>query len=469
MQNFIKNSRYEILSPQGWVDFEGIFMNQNVNKESCQIILNSGLCITATTEHRFYVNQEEIITKNLKIGDHIDTINGPDKIINIDPIILQNTYDIFNAEGHKILVNSIASHQCDEFGFVAPSLAKSFWTSVRPTLGKMGKCIITSTPNNDEDQFSQIWKDATKTTDDRGNEFPGGVGKNNFKAIKVIWDRRPDRTREWANNEIAAIGLTKFRREFECEFLTEDEILIDPQVLELIKSRNEISKIGDIRWFSHPEPNKTYVVGLDPATGTGGDAAAIEVFQLPEMIQVAEWRDNNTPTTGQLRILLQILRYIDQTLRTNKSQRGAPEIYWTIENNGMGQATLDGIEETGEDAFPGIFVHEPKKLGRPGSRRKGMSTQNKTKLAACSKFKSLIESGRIEIFSQLLIRELKFYVRSGEGFSAKWGETDNLIAATLLCVRIMLVLQNWDPNLTESLKDDASSDDDYMDPLPVLI
>ena len=50
----------------------------------------------------------------------------------------------------------------DEFAFVKPRIASEFWTSISPTLSTGGKCIITSTPNSDEDQFSQIWRQANK-------------------------------------------------------------------------------------------------------------------------------------------------------------------------------------------------------------------------------------------------------------------------------------------------------------------
>ena len=48
---------------------------------------------------------------------------------------------------------SISLLYCDEFAFVRPSIAQEFWTSITPTLATGGKCIITSTPNSDEDQF----------------------------------------------------------------------------------------------------------------------------------------------------------------------------------------------------------------------------------------------------------------------------------------------------------------------------
>ena len=48
----------------------------------------------------------------------------------------------------------------DEFAFVRPGIANDFWTSIYPTIATGGKCIITSTPNTDEDKFAQVWFNA---------------------------------------------------------------------------------------------------------------------------------------------------------------------------------------------------------------------------------------------------------------------------------------------------------------------
>ena len=81
----------------------------------------------------------------------------------------------------------------DEFAFVKPSIAKEFWASISPTLSTGGRCIITSTPSVDDDEFAQLWFGATNTIDDNGNTIPGGVGRNKFKAFSAKWDEHPDR------------------------------------------------------------------------------------------------------------------------------------------------------------------------------------------------------------------------------------------------------------------------------------
>ena len=58
-----------------------------------------------------------------------------------------------------------------------------------PTLATGGKCIVTSTPNSDDDTFAQIWHQAVKTVDEYGNT--SDVGVNGFKGYLAKWDPTP--------------------------------------------------------------------------------------------------------------------------------------------------------------------------------------------------------------------------------------------------------------------------------------
>ena len=69
----------------------------------------------------------------------------------------------------------------DEFAYVPPRIAKEFWTAISPTLSTGGKCIITSTPNQDDDQFAQIWRGANKCFDENGNETE--VGRSEERRV----------------------------------------------------------------------------------------------------------------------------------------------------------------------------------------------------------------------------------------------------------------------------------------------
>ena len=112
---------------------------------------------------------------------------------------------------------SISLLYSDEFAYVRPTIAREFWTSISPTLATGGKCIITSTPNSDEDQFALLWKGANKCEDAYGNPTPLGV--NGFKAFRSYWNEHPERDDAWAAQQLAALGEDRFRREMGCEFL----------------------------------------------------------------------------------------------------------------------------------------------------------------------------------------------------------------------------------------------------------
>lgn len=361
---------------------------------------------------------------------------------------------------------SISKLYVDEMAFLPRNISDAFWTSIQPTLAVGGSCIITSTPKNDEDQFAQIWKGAVDTTDEYGNPRSQGVGKNGFFAVLSPWHDHPERDEAWADGFRQTLGEARFRQEFCCEFYSNDPTLINALTLVRLTGHNPIQYTGTVRWYSEPQPNKTYIVTLDPSLGVGnsGDNAAIQVFQLPEMLQVAEWQHNDTIPRGQVRILLQTLLYLDDTLRDHPSQRGEPDIYWSLESNSIGEALLMIIEDTGEERFPGIMISEPRKSG--GSRRrKGLLTTNRSKLSACARMKSLIESDRMEIRSPNLIRELKNFVATDNSFKAKSGEKDDLVMATVLAVRMLdiVLAQGGDAgDLREYIDDDELGDGEAM-------
>lgn len=364
---------------------------------------------------------------------------------------------------------SISLLYCDEYAFVGERISRDFWTAISPTLSTGGDCIITSTPRTDSDQFSEIYRGAIDNTDEYGNLLPGGVGKNGFFAVTVPWDAHPDRDEEWARPFREQLGPAKFAQEFECRFVTDEETLIDPMRLSRMKHSDPAFYTNTARWFHTPLPNRTYMVALDPSMGTGGDYAAIQVFMLPEMVQVAEWQHNRTDPRNQVRILMQLLLFLDAELRDNPEQQGEPEIYWTVENNSLGEAILVIIEDTGEERFPGFFVSEKKRKGQVRRFRKGFNTDNRKKLSACARLKSLIESDRMHIRSRQLITELKHFVHKEASFSAKPGTHDDLVSATLLVVRMLDVVLAWGSEV-QDLREFIGDDELYeSEGMPVVI
>lgn len=357
---------------------------------------------------------------------------------------------------------SLSLIYCDEFAFVQPpEKAKEFWTALSPTLATGGKAIITSTPNSDEDQFAMIWTEANKKFDEFGNEQK--LGLNGFYPYFAHWSEHPDRDDAWARLEKAKIGEERFRREFECEFLIFDETLINSVKLAELEGSNPVMTMGQTRWYKDIDSRCTYLVALDPSLGTGGDYGAIQVYEMPSMEQVAEWHHNTTPVQQQVKHLREILKYIQSR---GEEQGHVPQIYYSVENNTLGESALIVISDIGEENFPGLFLSEPIRKGHVRKFRKGFNTTHRSKITACSQLKNMLETNKMRIHSKPMISELKTYVATGLGFKAKSGEHDDLVSSTLLIIRMAEVLSDWDPQVYEKMTEKITEE---QMPMPIFV
>ena len=243
-----------------------------------------------------------------------------------------------------------------------------------------------------------------------------------------------------------------------CEFIINDETLIAPAKLLDLDPKEPLYRTGQVRWFEPVRKDQVYVVALDPSFGTGGDPAAIQDFEANTTRQVGEWRHNRTPIPEQVRIMADMIKHIHDTVGDDKS------IYYSVENNTIGEAALISIMEYGEENIKGYFLSD---TSSPSTRRfrKGYNTTNRAKIAACSKLKNLIESGRMRVNSASLISELKNFVAHGTSYAAKPGETDDLIMATILAVRMLVTLQSYYTELDTQMKDHES---EIIEPYPFI-
>jgi hypothetical protein len=221
--------------------------------------------------------------------------------------------------------------------------------------------------------------------------------------------------------------------------------------------------MGQTRWYKDIDPKCTYLVALDPSLGTGGDYGAIQVYEMPSMIQVAEWHHNLTPIQSQVKHMREILRYIHDR---GEEKGGVPQIYYSVENNTLGEAALIVISDIGEENFHGLFLSEPIRKGHIRKFRKGFNTTHRSKITACSQLKNMIETYKMKLHSKPLISELKTFVAHGVGFGAKTGEHDDLVSSTLLIIRMAEVLADWDPQIYEKMTEKITEE---QMPMPIFV
>jgi len=342
---------------------------------------------------------------------------------------------------------SISLLYLDEFAFVKPLVAEDFWASILPTLSTGGDCIITSTPNGSEDQFSMLWHGAI-------------AEQNGFSPVEVTWREVPMdahgkkmRDDKFRADIIAKFGELKWRREYNNEFISSEETLIHGIRLSNLKSTDPILVKNGFKFWEQIQKQKKYIIGVDVGTGTGGDYSTIQVFSFPQLNQVAEFRENTLSTPKFTKKLIWILNVIE---------KAGSESFYSVENNGVGEGVISAIEsyeDANDTELPGVMFHDK------GKDKRGFYTSNKAKLRACMDLKTLIDSDRprMTIRSKVLMTELKFFVRKGASFEAKLGITDDLIMALIIMIRVMQEVLLYDDEEIDTLFDDDDDDDADLD------
>lgn len=425
-QGFASNNKYEILTPFGWEDFTGVIKNEGANKASIRIQTGSGRFLKLTEDHRLFdQNRNEIRACDIKIGTLLSTESGIEEVVSIEELILEDTYEIFNSESHTILANGFESHQCDEFAFVRPHIQEEFWESIFPTLSTGGSCIISSTPKGDSNLFAELWRKSQLKTED-----------NIFSSIHVPWDAPPGRDEKFKRQTIAALGERRWKQEYECDFLSSDGSLMDGYVLgtiekeiEQLKPAFSIDDAGEkLDFYAKINPLSSYIVSVDPATGSGLDYSVIHVYEFPSMFQVAEYRSNLFNSNYVYSKLKKIINFIAST--------GA-NVYWSAENNGVGQSIM-ALHMADQNPPLGVFISEH------GKKVPGIVTSARSKIRTCEKMKNMVESRAITLTSATLVKELKGFVRKNGSYAAQTNSTDDCISALLIAIRIIEEMAKFD-------------------------
>lgn len=424
-QIYLENSEYEILTPNGWEDFDGVFANFGVNKPSKKLTFSDGSSITATLEHRFFIDKKEICVSEILVGCEIDSEDGRKLVVEVEDITLKDTYEIFNAENHKIVVNGIYSHQCDEFAFIHNNLADDFFTSVFPTIssGKNTKFIMSSTPKG-MNLFYKFWTDAK-------------AGRNGFMPYEVHWSQVPGRDKAWYEETIKAVGTQKFDQEYNCHFLGSTNTLISGEKLATLTYKEPISKMADVVIYEKPikeefddetqdqiSTDHLYAIVVDVSEGKNLDYSAFSVFDV-SMIpyrQVAVYRNNNIPPMIFPNIIKSCAEYYN-------------DAHVLIEINNSPQVAeilLEDLEY--ENVFKITSGNKKAQTLSLGSGRRvsyGLKTSPLSKRVGCSTLKTLIENDKLILNDFETISELTTFVNNGKSFAAEEGCNDDL-AMTLV-------------------------------------
>jgi len=316
--------------------------------------------------------------------------------------IAATSADAFRGESMNLLC-------MDEFAFVPQSQAEEFWMANYPTISasRKAKIVIISTPNGLFNIFHKIWTEAT-------------LKKNSFVFTKVSWDRVPGRDQTWADEQRKNLGERQFAQEFAVEFIGSTNTLINPTTLEVIlKADTEPLKTdlgGRLRIWEEPKEKAQYVLGVDPAKGTGENYSVIQVLRLDSisplsMAQVAVFRHNLTDVYEFTDIVHRLAIFYNHA-------------YVMCENNGEGSSVVNRLWWDHE--YDGL-VNSGGKAKSLGIRATG-GAKGGTKSRACLLLKKLIEDNSLKLVDIRTLMELGSFISEDGRFFGQ-SMNDDLVMA----------------------------------------
>jgi hypothetical protein len=359
---------------------------------------------------------------------------------------------------------SISKLYLDELAFINPNIQENMWASLAPTLSTGGSAIISSTPNGDTELFAHLWASANS-------------GRNSFKPIQFPWHRHPERGEEYLKEMQGQLGPKKFRQEVLCEFISSEAMLVDsiklasiipkPPVRENMGFKFWVNKLGG--------SGKTYLVGVDPATGNGSDFTVIQVVEFPSLIQVGELRLNSV----NIPLIFAKIKWLLRELTKPDENRGRAQVIWSFERNGVGEALVAMIQNDDGSDGGGIWV-DGVDMYSENVNRLGVYTTGKSKLIACMQLKNMVEkiAGGLTVNSEVLLNELKNFVAVGGSYQAKAGWTDDAVMAMCVVMKLIGRLSEYDESARSLVYENVAPDQDITqqqvdtfgdDPVPFLM
>lgn len=227
-----------------------------------------------------------------------------------------------------------------------------------------------------------------------------------------------------------------------CEFIGQSNSLVDSNVirnmlLELESVTYKFLVDNDIKFYDDLKPYKKYIVTIDTSMGLEEDYSAIQVFEFPGFIQIAEWQADKLNQNLQVEKMKNLTDWMYSDIKSKGNLH--PEIYWSLENNGSGEGFICALREKGGTEY----IKRANLITETGNKRIGFTTTSRTKPMACSQLKILLESNRMKINSRNYAIQLSnFSADSAMSYSAKGESHDDLITSSLIMIMVYLQEKN---------------------------
>ncbi len=447
-----KNNKYEILTKDGFKDFDGLLESRH--SEYVSITFSDGTDFTCSKDHKLYKDDDYINVLELK---ELDIVSN--KIISKISIIKGKEeifYDPVNVKDNSSYISSgLDSHNCDETSFIKANLFEEFMDSVMPAMAAIqdSQAIFSSTANG-LNHFYWMVEGARKQ-------------ENGYNLCIADWQEVPRWNKDgsikspeqFKLEQVAKSGDQHFQQNFGNEFLGSSATLISGTTLKNITPVNDDNIIFNtlfhgLRIFNEVEVGHHYIITVDPKID-GADLVGVQVVDVTSLPfkQVASANLEET-------YLLIPSRIYDLAEYYNRGM--------IIVENNIDMTIADALFYQYE--YEGEVFREKKAGSKTYKSKLGFRTTTKTKKITTSMLKKFIEDGMLEIQDKKTLDELFNFIEKNNGtFSAEEGYHDDLVMSMTLLFAPFLNIKDWDDfkgfiNLIEDKqKEDEEDENETLD------
>jgi len=249
---------------------------------------------------------------------------------------------------------------------------------------------------------------------------------------------------EWLKAAHDDLNTAAYRQEILHDFIVAGDKVFSEEILSNVEERLREPITKDVfgtseyeGWWiwKKPIPGHRYIAGIDVSSGTGKDFSTMEILDVAEYEQVAEYKGHMS-TPNFARFIKKAAIYYN-------------EAYLAIECNSIGEAIFNGVYYSEIDPYQNVYKQKKTKNGI--TRMTGWTTDVKTRKLLTNDFidwitvPELFDS--IKIYSKRLWMELSTWIWAGGNKPEHSGGSND---DTIISLALALYLRNKAINSGES-------------------
>ncbi len=290
---------------------------------------------------------------------------------------------------------------------------EELWTGLVPTLSATrGKAVLISSPLGVGSLFHRLWMGASE-------------GTNDFNAIELPWQVRPDRDEAWFNQEVknANGDMRLIAQEYLCSFSSSGYTFLDADSLKWVHetAQSPIARYGpdlDMHIWEYELPGHKYIISADVARGDSEDYSAFHVFDAMTNRVVADFKGKIQPDKFG-RFLVEIAKKYNNAFIVHEMNNSGQVTSYELKNLGYTNVYYEKLFEGNIDVK---YTTE-----QIGELLPGFTTSVATRPKVIAKMDALIKNRSIVLRSERLAKEFQTFIVVGDKPRSQKGANDDLI------------------------------------------